>query len=213
MMDCASFENQLTEMLAGQTADASRQATLAELKRHAGECPECSGAGVLVELATLPLDERDPIELPPESYWEGFNASVGQRLEQGVVGRPGGAWRRYAAAAAVAVALFVGWSLRGWLDSGPSPEPPVAAVGEESRPSDWNRLDEVIRQATPEELAEALRGLPGGWNSVEASVWALDESGLAGEWMPDADELDEIDRSELTEWLDQLDQSERRPTS
>jgi hypothetical protein len=113
----------------------------------------------------------------------------------------------------VAVALFVGWSLRGWLDSGTSPEPPVAAVGEESRPSDWNRLDEVIRQATPEELAEALRGLPGGWNSVEASVWALDESGLAGEWMPDADELDEIDRSELTEWLDQLDQSERRPTS
>jgi hypothetical protein len=62
-------------------------------------------------------------------------------------------------------------------------------------------------------LADALRGLPGGWAGIEASGWVLDENGLVGEWIPDADELDEIDRSELMEWLDQLDQSERRPTS
>jgi len=74
-------------------------------------------------------------------------------------------------------------------------------------------LDEMIRQATPDELAQALRGLPGGWTGIEASAWALDETGLGGEWMPDADELDEMDRLELMEWLDQLDQSERRPTS
>jgi len=212
-MDCASFENQLTEMLVGQTGDAPKQATLAELKQHAEDCPECNGAGVLVELAALPPEQRDPVGIPPESYWEGFNASVAQRLEQGTAGRPGGAWRRYAAVAAVAVALFAGWFLRGWLDPGTTPEPPVAAVGAEPRDSDWSRLDEMIRQATPDELAQALRGLPGGWTGIEASAWALDETGLGGEWMPDADELDEMDRLELMEWLDQLDQSERRPTS
>ena len=213
MMDCASFENRLTEMLAGQTGDAPRPATLAELKRHAEECTECNGAGALVELAALPPEERDPVEVPPESYWEGFNASVARRLDQVAAGRSGGGWRRFAAAASVAVALFSGWFLRGWLDPGTTPEPPVVAVGENRSTSDWSRLDEVIRQATPDELAEALRGLPGGWTGIEASAWTLEETGLGGEWMPDADELDEIDQSELMEWLDQLDQSERRPTS
>lgn len=213
MMDCASFENRLTEVLAGRIGDALKQATLADLERHAKGCSECNGAGALVELAALPPEERDPLEVPPESYWEEFNASVAQRLDRAPAERPAGRWRRYAAVAAVVMALFSGWFLRGWLDPGMTPEPPVAAVGEDPGAPDWSRLDEVIRQATPDELAEALRGLPGGWTGIEASSWTLDETGLGGEWLPDIDELGEIDRSELMEWLDQMDQSERRPTS
>ena len=213
MMDCASFENRLTELLDGQTDDASRQATLADLKRHAEECPECGGAGALVEWAALPPEQRDPLDVPPESYWERFNASVAHRLDQGSAERSGAGGRRYAAAAAVAVALFAGWFLRGWLDPGARLEQPQAVVDEQPGASDWSHLEEVIRQATPEELAEALRGLPGEWVGIEASGWVVGENGLGGDWMPDADELDEIDRLELMEWLDQLEQSERRPTS
>jgi hypothetical protein len=208
MMNCASFENRLTEMLDGQTGDVA----LAELRRHAEECPACNGAAALVELAALPAQGRDPLDAPPKGYWDGFNASVAQRLDQGAAGRPAGSWRRYAAAAALVVALFAGWFLRGWIDPGARPEQPPAA-GAEPRGVDWSRLEEVIRQATPEELADALRGLPGEWAGIEASGWVSDESGLGGEWMPDADELDEVDRSELMEWLNQLDKSERSSTS
>jgi hypothetical protein len=206
MMNCASFENRLTEMLEGQTGDA----TLAELRRHAEECPACNGAAALVELAALPVQERDSLELPPDSYWEGFNASVANRLDRDAARRPAGGWRRYAVVATVVVALSAGWFLRGWLDSGAPPDGPRAT---ERGTPEWSRLEDMIQQATPEELADALRGLPGGWAGIEASGWVLDENGLVGEWIPDADELDEIDRSELMEWLDQLDQSERRPTS
>jgi predicted anti-sigma-YlaC factor YlaD len=206
MMNCASFENRLTEMLDGQTGDGP----LADLRRHAEECPACNGAAALVELAALPVQQRDSLKLPPDSYWEGFNASVAKRLDQDAARRPVGAWRRYAAVATLVVALLAGWFLRGWLDPGaPSDEPRATELGS----PEWNRLEDVIRQATPEELADALRGLPGGWAGIEASGWVLSENGLVGEWIPDADELDEIDRSELMEWLDQLDQSERRPTS
>ena len=206
MMNCASFENRLTEMLEGQTGDA----TLADLRRHAEECPACNGAAALVELAALPVQERDSLELPPDSYWEGFNASVANRLDRDAARRPAGGWRRYAAVATVVVALSAGWFFRGWLDSGAPSDGPRAT---ERGAPEWSRLEDMIRQATPEELADALRGLPGGWAGIEASGWVLDENGLVGEWIPDADELDEIDRSELMEWLDQLDQSERRPTS
>lgn len=209
MMDCASFENRLTELLDGQAAKASQQATLAELRRHVEACPECGGARALVEWAALPPAERDPVEVPPESYWEGFNASVVLRLDQDATGRPAGGWRRYVAAASVVVALFAGWILRGWLDPETGPEQPVVTVGEQSGDLNWSRLEEVIRQASPEELADALRGLPG----IEASGWVASENGLGGDWIPTADELDGIDRSELMEWLDQLEQSQRRPTS
>ena len=204
-MNCASFENRLTELLDGHIGETAREAALAELQRHVEECPECAGAGVLVEWAALPADQRDPVEVPPESYWEGFSASVARRLDRTETSRPGAAWRRYAAVASIAVALFAGWSLRGWLDPGTGSEQSQVAAGDASEDPEWSRLDEVIRQASPEELAEVLRGLPGEWAGIEASGWG-------GDWIP-ADELDENDRLELMDWLDQLEQSERRPTS
>ncbi len=41
MMNCASFENRLTELLDGETVVTSRDATLAELRQHVEECPDC----------------------------------------------------------------------------------------------------------------------------------------------------------------------------
>jgi len=205
-MNCGSFENRLTELLEGRSGEASRQATIAELERHAEECPECNGAAALVELAARPAGQRDALELPPESYWKGFNPAVARRLDQVDVERPGPGWRRYAVAAAMVVALFAGWLLRGRLDPGTGSGQGVAASGERSEDPDWSRLEEVIRQASPEELAEALRGLPGEWAGIEASGWG-------GDWISGADELNDTDRLELMDWLDQLEQSERRPTS
>jgi len=206
-MNCASFENRLTEWLEGQSGDAK---TLAELRQHVAECPECASAAPLVDWAALPPSERDPVEMPPQEYWEGFNSAVERRLEAQPVVSP---WRRYAVAAAVAVALFAGWFLRGWVDPGVRTEQAVIAPGEPAGDPNWSQLEEVIGQASPEELAEALRGLPGAWSGFEASGWLAGENGIGGDWMPEADALDEIDQDVLMEWLDQLEQSERRPTS
>jgi len=137
MMNCASFENRLTEMLDGQTDDAA----LDELRRHVEECPACNGAATLVELAALPARERDPLDAPPQGYWDGFNASVAQRLDQGLADRrPAANWRRYAAAAALVVVLFAGWFLRGWIDPGARTEQPPVTEGTEPTMGDWSRL-------------------------------------------------------------------------
>jgi hypothetical protein len=210
-MDCASFENALTEMLGDPTDPTLQRERLSELRAHAAGCPECRGAAELVELAALPPTQRDPVDMPPESYWEGFGASISGRMGTPPNEQPRGVLRRYAAAAAVIVALFGGWSLRGWLD--PSVQPQPFETARQADSGDWSCLDDVIRQATAEELADALRGLPGEWTGVQASGWAAGESGLGGDWMPDALELDENDRLELMDWLDQLEQAERRPSS
>jgi len=214
MMDCASFENALTEMFGDPVDPTLQRETLADLRDHAATCAECEGAAELVELAALPPTERDPVEMPPESYWEGFNASIANRGALRAEGQSRGVLRRYAPAAAVVVALSGGWLLRGWVDPlvhEAQPQPVETASQPDT--GSWSSLDEVIRQATAEELAAALRGLPGEWAGLEASGWATGENGLGGEWLPDALELNENDRIELMDWLDQLDQSERRPSS
>lgn len=213
-MDCASFENRLTELLGGDSATDTKRETLAELKQHAASCPECHGAGVLVELAGLPPEQRDPLDLPPDSYWEGFNASVATRLDEQQASRAsdGAGRRRLIAAASIVAALAVGWSLRGWIDPGPSGARQVAEERSTADP-EWSRLEELILLASPEELAEALRGLPGEWSGVAASGWNHGDSGLGGDWMPDIDDLNETDQTDLMDWLDRLESSERRPTS
>lgn len=151
MMDCAAFENRLTEWLAGDADPATGLAALDELKRHAASCPHCAGAVHLVELATLPVAERDPVGDPPTGYWEGFNASVERRIDTRPVTRGNPKTRTLAAAAMILLALAAGWFLRGRFPSGP--EKPAEVAQQEA----WNSLEEVIREATPEELASTLR--------------------------------------------------------
>jgi len=202
-MDCSVFENRLTELLAGEVDPALKHEAIIELKRHAGHCRECGVATTLVEMAALPPRERDPIEAP-DGYWDGFNAAVGHRIDRAPASRLALGRLRLVAAAAVVLALASGWLLRGWLDPGPEQ---IAVVAEETALPEWSELEEVIRQASPEELASALRGLPGG------TAWALESAGIGGEWVPGADELDEFDQLELLHWLDQMDQADGRPTS
>ncbi|NIM01601.1 MAG: hypothetical protein GTN89_12300 [Acidobacteria bacterium] len=212
-MDCASFENRLTELLGGEADAEARHDALAGLRRHVEDCPECVGAAALVELAEAPPQQRDPVELPPDSYWAGFNASVTARLDAEPAAAPSGAGRRrLAVAASIVLALAAGWSLRGWVDPG-DPNAPQLAVDGSSEDPEWSRLEELIRQASPEELAEALRGLPGEWSGIAASGWTHGENELGGDWMPDIDELNETDQTELMDWLDQVESSERRSTS
>ena len=134
MMDCATFENRLTRLLAGELEPGAARAALAELEEHVRACPDCESAAGLVELAALPPAERDPVEEPPEGYWDGFDASVANRLQRSRSGRPGTWWRPLAAAAAIVLALAAGWILRGR----------VAPV-EETRASAEARLNSASR--------------------------------------------------------------------
>jgi len=212
-MDCAAFENRLTEVLAGELDAALARTALVDLERHAGSCAACAGAAGWVELAALPHAERDPREEPPTGYWRDFNAVVARRAGVAPVSRRGTFARRLAGAAAVVLVLTAGWVLRGRL--APAPEPGALAVVPGPSPSGaWSLLEEAIRDATPEELAAALGNLPSGtWEGFPAIGWRLGDADLNGEWLPDAGELDEIDQEQLLEWLDQLDQAEGRTTS
>ena len=207
MMTCSAFENRLTEILAGELAAAETRAAIDDLRRHAEACPDCAGAAAWIDLAARPVADRDPIPDPGEAYWAGFNASVTRRVR--VV--PDGvapAWRRFTVAAALVLALASGWFLRGRLAPGGNGS---SANADPQTSADWSRLEEVIREATPEELAAALRNLPGGLGEgFEATDWDVGGGGLGTDWMPD--ELDDIDRDELLEWLEQLE-LERRPSS
>jgi len=204
MMDCAAFENRLTEVLAGELDPATSRGVLTELEDHAANCAECGAATEWVELAALPAAERDPVEPPSAAYWDGFNASVARRVESRAERAPATGWRPLAAAAAITLALAAGWYLRGRV--APEGADIAELAAQDDRSGDWSLLEELILEATPEELASALSLLPGnGWDGYEA--------GIRGEWLPDADELDESDQEQLMEWLDQLDQSEGRPIS
>ena len=203
MMDCAAFENRLTDLLAGELDPASAREVAAELERHAAGCAGCSAAAGWLEFAALSAGERDPFDEPPTGYWEDFNASVSRRIATNSRQRRAAWWRPLAAAAAIVLALAAGWVLRGRVLT--VEQTPLAAGHGAS--GEWSLLDEVIQEATPEELAEALSRLPG--NAWDGGY----EADVRGEWLPDTDELDEIDQQQLVEWLDQMDQAEGRPTS
>ena len=209
-MDCSAFENRLTKLLAGEFESASARETIGELERHARTCADCADAKPWIELATLPARERDPMPDPGDDYWADFNPAVATRIgAASVPARGPSPWRRLAVAAALIVALGSGWLLRGWLDTGGVT---VDEPGDPPRTAEWTSLEEVIRDATPEELAAALRSLPGGaGGGFEVTDWELDRSGL-GDWVPELDALQNIDEAELLEWLDQTE-SKGRPTS
>jgi hypothetical protein len=197
-MDCARFEAALAALLEGRSGDAGRQAALDDLRRHAEACKHCRGTVELLDLLALPPGERDLVEQPPESYWEELQSGVRRRL-QGVVptGRPS-RLHRFAAAAAVLLAVTVGmWVVRDVIVgiSPPVPDPLAGGPGDELElPPGLERL--LQRAASDEVLAgmDFLAGLPGAVDP------ALD--GGAGEGIfPDVETMDPEARGELLQWL------------
>jgi hypothetical protein len=185
MMDCATFENRLAELLSSGVEGAERDGGVRELLDHAAACPPCRGCAALLELLEGPREGRDPFPDPGPRYWESFEARLQERLA--APARSPAVLRRAAVAAAVVVALAGVWlGLRQRVE----PAAPVAQGGERS-PSELPPLAEVPSGVPPEDASAQLDALT-GW-----SLAADPDDGL----FPDVSELDREAGRALLAWL------------
>ena len=204
-MDCATFEDRLTELLAGEIAEQERAARLWQLREHALGCSTCAGSSDLLELMELPAVERDLVEEPGEDYWRGF----GPRLERRLEAEPHRrritlAWG--VAAAALLLALAGPWIVtrltRDPLDA-PSPVAvaPDLPVAESQLPEE---LVEIIERASSEALDD-LSLAAGPWDDGLADPFAEPAAAIFGEGslFPDPEELDPVARRKLLDWLEE----------
>ena len=65
MNPCASFDEQLTTLLADPPSEPRRSEALGRLRAHAAACPQCRRSIALLEIAALPIGQRDPEIEPP----------------------------------------------------------------------------------------------------------------------------------------------------
>jgi hypothetical protein len=204
-MDCASFERELTELLAGGQDDAERGRRLRLLRAHVEDCGDCAASRELLELWELPAAERDLAGDPGPDYWDGFEARVRARIahDATVRRRVRGWW--LAAAALLLVAAGV-WSV-GRLPTGPDRmaeasverSAPLTADGTAPLPE---RLERELVAAPPGEAMAQVEDLARWGDAWEVeprvdAVDAWDEGGL----FPDVSDLDGEARQALLNWL------------
>lgn len=195
-MDCASFENVVQRVISGEIDGPAREEALADLARHAKDCPTCEGVTDLVEWLALPGSEMDIVEDPGEAYWAGFN----DRLRQRIAHQPPAAtarrarWRRWVGAAAVLAMT----ALVLWLAFGPDDGPAMRrASGESPRELPRTTLE------LPESLVEIIENEPAALREFGFGADGEWPSAYDGEgWVfPDTEDLDPAARDELLEWL------------
>ena len=170
--DCARFESDLALALAAPGGCEPRVA--ASLRAHAAACDACRGSLDLVDLATEPAAERDPIPEPPPSYWTKFESELALRLSR-ERRRRGARWPAAAAAVAAAIVLAVLVRDRTFRSETPPALPP---------------LDEPAADRDDGLDAFPAAGVLGGFSEE-------DESSL----FSGADDLTPEDQERLLEWL------------
>ena len=174
-MNCAQFEQQLSERLAGEI-DRDRWAVQRrELLRHVDRCDACAASEELLQIADLEPSERDSWEEPAD--WDRINRAVHAQLP--APARSARPRRWWAVAALLLVGVGGGWLLRSsWETTPPAVETTL----------DWAELDAEIRAASAEEREALLRLLLDEQETLSAMSWQESEV----EALP----------SELNDWLD-----------
>ena len=182
-MNCAEFQNGLTELLAGELAADQRRTLAARLREHADGCPECGPADDLLEWSSLEPKNRFDDQDPGPEYWADFERRLASRIRDERPARSRTIW--LAAAAAVLVVISVVWIL---VPDGP--EPSAVAVADKTPDPQEFRLPEPLEDRLRERAVETpvpLEGLaaPAGYEAV----------------VEDALRLDGREREELLKWL------------
>ena len=170
---CDAFEAGLSEALASETP--APVSTRAALRRHAESCPVCVASESLIVLAGLAAEARDPVPLPDDDRWSSVRAGIREECSRG--GTRPSTWRRWAAAASIAAAGWLGWTI--WERTGngfPSPERVERAESAD-----------MLEGAAPIWAAE-------DWNE---EVWA------GASPIPDVESLDSDEREALWQWLEE----------
>lgn len=225
-MSCADFESRLAEILAGESAEATRHETLLALRAHAEDCPECAGCLDLIDLAQLPAGDRDLVDVAaPAEYWSTFNQRVRRRIA-GSSHRPGhrAVW---GAAAAILIVTAAGLGLYSWAPwsaerRSPGVQGPIVAQGDRPAPPDAELpgpLDDLLSRVPPEQALaelELIGGIDESWTDDWDAGATTDEgtTPAAAAWpFPDTDSLDDDARKRLLEWLLEQNDTEKRVRS
>ena len=196
-MDCASFEDLLQRSVSGEIEESAREGALGDLVRHARACPECVGAGDLLDWLALPGADRDLADDPGEAYWASFNGRLQDRIahEAGAPVKRDRHWIRWVgAAAAVGAASLVLWGVLAPTDDGSASRRAEAGIRDglpEATLEFPASLVEII-EADPAALRDYGFGGAGGWpGPIDDEGWVF----------PDTEDLDPAAQDELLEWL------------
>ena len=192
-MDCATFENRLTELLEGRQEGEERRRRLDELRRHAARCVTCGGSEELLQLLALPPGERDLATDPGPEYWTDFDRRLRERIE--ATPRAVSTRSRWAGlvAATIVLALAAAWLLSGTGGDGPTESPAIVDLVEED-PIDAGKTELLqpllgsLDRATAAEVTAQL-------DALDDPVWE------GGGPFPDLTDLDADARQELLGWL------------
>ncbi len=122
MHDCASTENRIVELLFGELDESERPGLAGEIT----ECAQCACVHSSVSAALAGLDEVIASQMPDESYWPEYEATLRARLElehapkrsgRVLPGEAGLKVRRPLVAYLVAAGLLLSFGLGLWLYS------------------------------------------------------------------------------------------------
>jgi hypothetical protein len=174
-MNCAAFENDLMNLLAGELTGVERNVAIRTMREHMETCETCAASRDLLKFAATDPRDRFPDDDPGAEYWESFDA----RLQQRISVQPKIRWytdRRIWAAAAVIALIAV---LAGWFLIGNGGEPMVAVNG--------GGTEAIFADYDP--------------HGIDPT--AMDTDAEAGWLFPDTEDLDAEARQELLDWLEE----------